>query len=91
MYYDDVDFGIAYMKSDYNGVKVTMNSFRNQTYIHIREYLYDPDEEVWFPTKKGYALTAHEVDSIIYLLNKASRRLSADYRPDNQLEFNFEE
>jgi hypothetical protein len=91
VYYDDVDFGIAYMKSDYNGIKVTMNSFRNQTYIHIREYLYDPDEGVWFPTKKGYALTANEVDSVIYLLNKASRRLSADYKPDDQLEFNFEE
>jgi hypothetical protein len=91
VYYDDLDFGIAYMKSDYSGVKVTMNSFRDRTYIHIREYLFDPDEEVWFPTKKGYALNANEVDTVIHLLTKASKKLSADYKPDDQLEFNFEE
>jgi len=91
VYYDDLDFGIAYMKSDYSGVKVTMNSFRDRTYIHIREYLFDPDEEVWFPTKKGYALNANEVDTVIHLLIKASKKLSADYKPDDQLEFNFEE
>ena len=89
--YDDIDFGIAYMKSDFSGVKITMNSFRGRTYVHIREYLFDTEEEIWFPTKKGYALMAEEVDSVIYLLNKVSNKLSADYKPDDQLEFDFEE
>ena len=59
------DFGIAYIKSNQFAVKVTMSSFRSQNYIHIREYIFDPDEEIWFPTKKGYAMTAEEVDSFV--------------------------
>lgn len=85
------DFGIAYIKSNQFAVKVTMSSFRSQNYIHIREYIFDPDEEIWFPTKKGYAMTAEEVNSIIELLKKASNILALETKPSNQLEFNFEE
>ena len=88
---EEVDFGIAYMKNEYTGVKVTMSPFRNNIYIHIREYIFDPDIEVWFPTKKGYALNGYEVDSVIDLLEKASIRLSKEIKPEDQLNFNFEE
>lgn len=87
----DYDFGIAYTKSAEYAIKVTMSSFRNSNYIHIREYIFDPDEEIWFPTKKGYALKAEEVDSIIYLLQKASQQLAVETKPTDQLELNFEE
>jgi len=85
------DFGVAYLKDDYYGVKVTMSSFRGRNYIHIREYIFDPDEEVWFPTKRGYALNANEVDSVIDLLKKASVQLTKEFKETSQLEFNFEE
>lgn len=85
------DFGIAYIRRDEHAIKVTMSDFRGQNYIHIREYLFDPEEEVWFPTKKGYALVAEEVDSVIFLLQKASKQLTKNYKPSDQLEFDFEE
>ena len=85
------DFGIAYVRQDEHAVKVTLSSFRGKNYIHIREYIYDLDEEVWFPTKKGYALIAEEVDSVIELLQKASNQLAIEYKPSEQLELNFEE
>jgi len=85
------DFGIAYIRKDEHAVKVTMSEFRGQNYIHIREYLYDGDEEIWFPTKKGYALIAEEVDSVIYLLQQASKQLARNFKPSDQLELIFEE
>lgn len=85
------DFGIAYRKNDDFGVKVTMSEFRGRVYIHIREYIYDGDEEVWIPTKKGYAIDANEVDSIINLLQQASAKLAKEIKPNNQLDFTFEE
>lgn len=87
----NLDFGIAYIKQDTYGIKVTMSEFRGQIYIHIREYMFDPDEELWFPTKKGYAMTSEGLDNVIELLKKASEELAVYYKPSNQLEFNFEE
>lgn len=85
------DFGVAYVKDDYHGIKVTMNNFRGRNYIHIREYIFDPEEEIWFPTKKGYAINADDVDSIINLLQKASFQLAKEFKNIEQLEFNFKE
>lgn len=85
------DFGIAYRKNDDFGVKVTMSEFRGRVYIHIREYIYDGDEEVWIPTKKGYAIDANEVDSVISLLQKASAKLAKEIKPTDQLNLTFEE
>lgn len=85
------DFGIAYLSREDFGVKVTMSDFRDRVYIHIREYIYDGDENMWFPTKKGYALNANEVDSVISLLIKASKQYAKECKPTSQLEFNFEE
>jgi len=85
------DFGIAYRKNNDFGVKVTMSEFRGRIYIHIREYIYDADEEVWIPTKKGYAIEANEVDSVISLLQQASIKLAKEVKPTNQLDLIFEE
>lgn len=83
------DFGVAYLRNDDTGVKVTLSEFRGRLYIHIREYIFDIEEEVWFPTKKGYALDAEKVDSVIELLSMASQEIAKTYRPNYQLELDL--
>ena len=57
------DFGTAFHKNNGNAVKVTVNEFRENLYLHIREYAMDGDTGQWFPTKSGFALPADEVCS----------------------------
>lgn len=87
----ELDFGVAYNKPNGNVVKVTCNSFRNKTYVHIREYIYDGDEEKWIPTSKGIAMPAEEVDTVIWLLWSVSMELGKPYDRPLQLEFDFKE
>lgn len=76
-----------------NIIKVTMNEFRNQVYVHIREYGTDGDTGLLFPTKSGYALLAEELDSVISALQESSElyALYSRYKEhEAQLEFEFE-
>ena len=85
----ELDFGIAYKNKIGNAIKVTVNEFRGQIYCHIREYGYDGDDERWYPTKKGIALLAEEVDTVIWLLESVSQELAKPYKFPLQLEFEF--
>lgn len=85
----DLDIGTAYLKRE-NRVKITVNEFRGNIYLHIREYQMDGDTGVWFPTKSGYAIPGEEVDSVIELLKEASEKIANYYRKEkNQLSFDF--
>jgi len=82
----EIDFGVAYLKGpSENRVKVTMNEFKGQIYIHIREYGLDGDTGNLFPTPKGYAILAEELDSVIELLQKASKELARPFKTPGQL------
>ena len=39
----NIDFGTAFHKNNGNAVKVTINEFRENLYLHIREYAMDGD------------------------------------------------
>ena len=85
------EIGIAYIKNA-NQVKVTVNEFRGNMYVHLREYSMDGDTGVSYPTKSGYAILGNELDSVIKVLQEASEKIAVYYRQnDTQLSFNFEE
>tara|TARA_Y100000034_G_scaffold136800_1_gene215889 strand:+ start:16900 stop:17175 length:276 start_codon:yes stop_codon:yes gene_type:complete len=90
---DNIDFGVAYIKQPSESrVKITLNTFNNETYVHIREYQLDGDTGKLYPTKSGYALLAEEVDSVIELLNEASieyTKMRRSLGTDTQLSFPF--
>ena len=46
---------IHYNEEKHERVYLTVNSFRNTEYLHIRKYYLDFDEE-WKPTKDGIAI-----------------------------------
>ena len=73
-------------KNNGNAVKVTINEFRDNLYLHIREYSMDGDTGQWFPTKSGYAMSADEVSSLIPLLEEASEIVAKRYKNTSQLE-----
>ena len=87
----DIDFGTAFHKNNGNAVKVTINEFRENLYLHIREYAMDGDTGQWFPTKSGLALPADEVCSLLPLLENAAEIVSKRFKYSAQLEFNFGE
>ena len=80
----DIDFGTAFHKPNGNAVKVTMNTFREKTYLHIREYMMDGDTGAWFPTKSGFSMPADEVSSLIPLLEDASEAIAQQYEYTTQ-------
>jgi hypothetical protein len=43
------------LSEPYKQVRLTINEFREQEYLHLREYYLDFDEE-WKPTDKGIAI-----------------------------------
>jgi hypothetical protein len=61
------------------GTKVTVNQFRGQWYVHIREYMEDPDTGEWFPTKKGISIKSEHIDIVIAVLNNVSTLLTDIY------------
>lgn len=77
---DEYDFGFITTPINGKGVKVTVNQFRNQWYVHLREYIEDPDEEIWFPTQKGIAIKAEDVDTVAEMFKDAGKLLTAIYR-----------
>lgn len=89
----DVDLGAAYSKNNgYTFIKVTVNEFRNQEYVHIREYGVDLDTYYKYPTPKGIAILGEYLDEIINKLNTASEILAVKNRRNvnvDQLSFDF--
>ena len=90
--YIDIDFGPAY-KKDNNGniIKVTLSNFKNNFYIHIREYHLDGDTNKWFPTKSGYAIKAEGLENIMELLEEANNTYNSFFKNKDQLELPLEE
>ena len=86
----NIDFGTAFHKPNGNAVKVTVNEFRDQLYLHIREYAMDGDTGLWYPTKSGYSMPADEVSSLIPLLNAASEQVAKRFIWNTQLELELE-
>lgn len=84
------DFGVAFYKNNGNAVKVTVNEFRGNLYLHIREYIMDGDTGAWYPSKSGYSIPADEVSSIIPLLQKAEELVAKRHKTNNQLELDLE-
>lgn len=61
---DEYDLGFVYKQENDKGLKVTLSCFRGNWYVHLREYIYDGDEDHWFPTKKGIAVKAEYIDLV---------------------------
>ena len=75
----EIDLGfVGYITED-KAIKITINEFRGQEYIHIREYMKDGDTGNWFPTKQGLALRPEFVDMAAHLLDKAGDILTKTY------------
>ena len=86
----EIDLGfVGYITED-KAVKITINEFRGQEYVHIREYMRDGDTGKWFPTKKGLAIRPENVDMAAHLLDKAGQILTQTYlkrlKTEKQLE-----
>lgn len=76
---EEYDFGFIYPPENGKGVKVTVNKFRHQWYVHLREYMEDADEGTWFPTKKGIAIKSEFVDILAYIFTDAGNLLTQIY------------
>lgn len=56
---------------------VSLRSYKNSTYIDLREY-WRPEDKDFIPTKKGFTLSTDErnmVDDLITILQKAKKHL----------------
>jgi hypothetical protein len=75
------EYDLGFVTTPMNGkaLKVTVNQFREQWYVHLREYMEDPDEGIWFPTKKGIAIKAEYVDIVAQMFSDAGQLLSHIY------------
>lgn len=76
---DEYDLGFVHTPINGKGLKVTVNQFRDQWYVHLREYIEDPDDEIWFPTKKGIAIKAEYVDVVAQMFLDAGSILTSIY------------
>lgn len=77
---DEFDLGFVTTPENGKGLKVTINKFRDQWYVHLREYMEDPDEGIWFPTKKGIAIKSEYVDVVAEMFADAGHLLTNIYR-----------
>ncbi len=75
----EYDFGFISPPENGKGIKVTVNKFRHQWYVHLREYMEDQDEGTWFPTKKGIAIKSEYVDILAYVFADAGKLLTQIY------------
>jgi hypothetical protein len=76
---DEYDFGFVHPPINGKALKVTVNEFRGQWYVHLREYIEDQDEDIWFPTKKGIAIKAEYVDVVGQMFLDAGSLLTSIY------------
>ena len=49
-------------RSGENSLNVSVKKYNDKTLIHIRHYFKIKDDDRWYPTKKGVALTLEEWD-----------------------------
>jgi len=82
----NIDFGVAFWKSNGAQIRVTLSEFKDKHYIHVREYQMDGDTGNWYPTKQGYAFIADNVSDLINLLQLAENQIAQIYRPQKQLD-----
>ena len=75
----EYDFGFVHPPIAGKALKVTVNEFRGQWYVHLREYIEDQDEDIWFPTKKGIAIKAEYVDVVGQMFLDAGDLLTSIY------------
>lgn len=86
----DKDFGIVYIKKRSEArIKVTINTWYDILYLHIREYGFDGDTGKLFPTKKGITIDPEELDTLIEKLEEVSQYIAKSYKKTEQLEFPF--
>jgi hypothetical protein len=76
---DEYDLGFVHPPTNGKALKVTVNEFRGQWYVHLREYIEDQDEGIWFPTKKGIAIKAEDVDVVGQMFIDAGSLLTDIY------------
>ena len=76
---EEYDFGFITAPENGKGVKVTVNKFRHQWYVHLREYMEDQDTGTWFPTKKGIAIKSELIDVVAYMFSDAGSLLTSIY------------
>ena len=86
----NADLGVAFYKNNGNAVKVTINTFKESQYAHIREYAMDGDTGNWYPTKTGFSFLADEISSLLPLLEKAEKIVAKQYVLDTQLKLPLE-
>lgn len=79
---EEYDFGFIAPPANGKGVKITVNKFRSQWYVHVREYIHDEDTDSWFPTKKGIAIQAEYIDLVSYILGDVGSLLTDIYYRD---------
>lgn len=87
---DEYDLGFVNKQNNGKGLKVTVNCFRGQWYVHLREYIHDLDDDIWFPTKKGIAVKAEDVDTVAYMFTDAGKLLTDLYYKDLPIEKQLE-
>lgn len=87
---DEYDLGFVYKQPSGKGLKVTVNCFRGQWYVHLREYIHDLDEDIWFPTKKGIAIKSEHIDTVAYLFSLAGTLLTDIYYEELPIEKQLE-
>lgn len=77
---DQYDLGFICPTGENRALKLTINNFRGQWYLHIREYFQDLDTSNWFPTKKGIAIKAEYADILTFMLQDSERLFSSIFR-----------
>ncbi len=79
---DEYDFGFISEPINGKGTKITVNQFRGQWYVHIREYMQDQDTGEWFPTKKGMSIKSEYLDVVTAILTNVGVLLTDIYYQD---------
>jgi hypothetical protein len=80
------DIAVFEKKTNESIIKVTLSNFKSSIYVHIREYKMDEDTGCLYPTTKGYAFVAEELDAIIEALQQANK-VYTEYSRQNSSQF----
>jgi hypothetical protein len=78
----EYDFGFIEKPINGKGFKITLNKFRGNWYIHIREYIEDGDTQQWYPTKKGISVRGEYADLLSFIFNDIGNLLTNIYYKD---------
>lgn len=75
----EYDFGFIKPPIKGKGIKLTLNKFRGNWYLHLREYIEDPDAGLWYPTSKGISIDSECIGILSYSVNKAEHLIRDIY------------